>query len=162
MDLPHPFDEAFLADLPYAPSVFFLDRIEVLDPDKSLVVCRMPTDRPLPLTDDQRAHELRHPRHVAGGLMVHVTGMLGFVHAYYLENVRHREGWVGYGTHIHRAVFRKLVPPGEPLLCSCAQLKIRRGSERSFSTYRFEFRHEGALAYESEQSAMWIRTGARL
>ena len=161
MDVPAPFEPAFLDDLPYDPEVLFLDRIESLDREQSRIVCRMPTDRPLPLTGSQRVHDVRHPRHVAGGLMVHVTGMLGFVHAYHLEGLRHAEGWVGYGTHIQKAVFRKLVPPGSPMLCACTQIKIRRGKDRFFSTYRFEFHHESELVYESEQSAMWVRPEVR-
>jgi hypothetical protein len=159
--LPAPFAQAFLDDLPYDPEALFLDRLESIDRARSEIVCRMPTDRPLPLTASQRAHDVRHPRHVAGALMVHVTGMLGFVHAYHLEGLRHSEGWVGYGTHIHKATFRKLVPPGNPMICSCTQLKIRRGKDRFFSTYRFAFHHDGELAYESEQSAMWLRPEAR-
>ena len=155
---PAPLSPELLADLPYDPSALFLDRIESLDEATSSIVCRMPTDVPLPLTASQRAHDVRHPRHVSGGLQVHVTGMLGFVHAYHLEGLRHAEGWIGYGTHISRAVFRKLVPPGEPLLCACTQLKIRRGASRRFATYRFLFTHQGDVAYESEQSAMWLKT----
>lgn len=153
---PTPFDAAFLADLPYDPSVLFLVAIEDLDRDGSRIVCRMPTDRELPLTAAQRAHDTHHPRHVSGGLLVHVTGMLGFVHAYHLEGLRHADGWIGYGTHIRNAVFRKLVPPGNAISCACTQTAIRRGARRP--TYRFELRHEGVLAYESEQSAMWVKT----
>jgi hypothetical protein len=161
MSLPGAFDPRFLDDLPYDPEALFLDRIESIDEARSEVVCRMPTDRPLPLTASQRAHDVRHPRHVAGALMVHVTGMLGFVHAYHLEGLRHAEGWVGFGTHIHKATFRKLVPPGNPLLCACRQVKVRRGKDRLFATYAFAFRHEGELAYESEQSAMWLKPEAK-
>jgi hypothetical protein len=153
-----PFEAAFLDDLPYDPSALFLDGIEELDRETSRIVCRMPTHDALPLTIAQRAHDVRHPRHVSGGLLVHVTGMLGFVHAYHLEELRHRDGWIGYGTHIQKAVFRKLVPPGSPISCACRQTRIRRGKRRIFSTYRFELTHEGELAYESEQSAMWMRT----
>ena len=158
--LPAPFDDAFLADLPYDPSVLFLDAIEAIDREASKIVCRMPTAGELPLTAAQRAHDTHHPRHVSGGLLVHVTGMLGFVHAYHLEGLRHADGWIGYGTHIRNAVFRKLVAPGAPLSFACTQTAIRRGARRRFATYRFEVRHEGELAYESEQSAMWVRTKA--
>ena len=156
--LPAPFDDEFLADLPYDPRVFFLDRLLAVDREASVVRCRMPTDRPLPLTDDQRAHDVHHPRHVAGGLMVHVTGMMGFVHAYYVLGLRHREGWIGYGTHIHDAVFRKLVVPGSPLEVSCRTVRQRLGRERHMIRYAFAFEHEGKLAYQSEQTAVWMRT----
>jgi len=153
---PCPFDEAFLADLPYSPEVLFLDRILELDAEKRTVVCRMPTDRPLPLTESQRVHPVRHPKHVAGAVMVHATGMLGFVHAYYLLGLRHHEGWIGYGTHIHRVVFRKLVVPGEPIIATCTATRERLGKERHFLRYSFEFRHEGQVCYEGDQTAVWM------
>ena len=130
MSFPRAFDEAFLADLPYAPDVLFFDRILDIDRDKSSVTCRMPTNVPLPLTESQRAHPTRHPKHVAGAVMVHATGMLGFVHAYHLLGLRHHAGWVGYGTHIHRVVFRKLVEPGAPIEATCTAVKSRLGKSR--------------------------------
>jgi 3-hydroxymyristoyl/3-hydroxydecanoyl-(acyl carrier protein) dehydratase len=158
MQLPAPFSQEFLDDMPYMPEVLFLDRLEELDAGTSTIACRMPTDRAMPFTDHQRAHPVRHPRHFNGAVMIQLTANLGFVHAFHLESLRHRDGWIGYGTHIHRAVFRKLVTPGAPMICACTQIKVRRGRSRIFSTYRFEFRHEGEVAYESEQSAMWLKT----
>jgi hypothetical protein len=154
---PGPFDEAFLADLPYSPEVLFFDELLELDPEQKLVRCRMPTSDDMLLTRSQRAHPVRHPRHVAGAVMVHATGMLGFVHAYHLLGLRHHEGWIGYGTHLHSAVFRKLVQPGEPIIATCRALKQRLGAERHFVRYAFEFRHEGQICYQSEQSAVWLR-----
>jgi hypothetical protein len=159
MDLPCGFTDDFLADLPYDPSVLLFDRIESIDIEARTIVCRMPTDRPLPFTSEQRVHPVKHPRHVSGGVIVHATGMLGFVHVYHLHGFRHADGWTGYGTNIHKAVFRKLVPPGLPLICRCQEVRHRRMGDKAYATYRFEFRHDGDLAYESEQSAMWIRTG---
>lgn len=158
MDLPAPFSPEFLADMPYDPSVLFFDRLEEIDREKSRVVCRMPTDQPMPFTDDQRVHSVKHPKHINGALMIQLTGNLGFIHAFHLENLRHQDGWIGFGTHIRNAVFRKLVGPGEPMICSCTLLKARRGKSRCFTWYKFEFRHEGQIAYESEQSAMWLKT----
>ena len=153
-----PFDDAFLADLPYSPEVLFLDRLLSVDATASRVVCRMPTDVPLPLTDSQRADPVRHPRHVAGAIMVHASGMLGFVHAYHLLDVRHRDGWIGYGTHLNRVVFRKLVSPGEPIVAYCTATRVRRGKTRHFVRYSFEYYHEGKLCYEGDQSAFWVNT----
>jgi hypothetical protein len=157
-DLPSAFDPAFLADLPYDPSVLMFDQILALDAEQSRVICRMPTDQPIPFTLQQRAHPERHPRHVAGAALVHATGMLGFVHAYYLLDVRHAQGWIGYGTHIHKGVFRKLVPPGSPIEAVCTATRLRLGKERHVIRYAFEFRHEGAVCYEGDQSAIWMRT----
>jgi hypothetical protein len=158
--LPAPFDDEFLADLPYDPSVLFFDRLLEVDLAAKLVRCSMPTDVSLPLTDAQRHHPVRHPKHVAGGVLVHATGMLGFVHAYHVLGLRHRDGWIGYGTHLHSAVFRKLVEPGEPLEATCRTVRQRLGKSRHFVRYAFEFRRDGALCYESEQSAVWIDTTA--
>ncbi|MEZ4295300.1 MAG: hypothetical protein R3B70_10025 [Polyangiaceae bacterium] len=151
-------DADFMADLPYDPSVMFFDELSSIERDGDVVRCRMPTDREMPITSAQRAHPVRHPRHVAGAVMVHATGMLGFVHAYYVLGLRHREGWIGYGTHIHRVVFRKLVQPGpHPIEATCTIAKKRIGAARCFLRYAFEFRHEGQICYEGDQSAMWIK-----
>ncbi|AKT38369.1 hypothetical protein [Chondromyces crocatus] len=150
-------DEAFLADLPYDPSVLFFDELLEVDPEQSLIRCRMPTDRVMPFVEAQRAHPVRHPQHVAGAVMVHATGMLGFVHAYYLLGLRHRDGWIGYGTHIHRVVFRKLVTPGTPIEATCVAVRGRIGTQRHLIRYTFEMRHEGAVCYEGEQTAVWMR-----
>lgn len=154
---PRSFDEEFLADLPYEPEVLLFDQITEIDAAKSLVRCRMPTSDSMPLTRSQRAHPTRHPRHVSGGLMVHATGMLGFVHAYYVLGMRHRDGWVGYGTHLHRVVFRKLVSPGAPIVASCVAVKDRAWSGKRMIRYEFEFRHEGDVCYEGDQTAVWMR-----
>ncbi len=153
---PAPFDADFLADCPYDPSVLFVDQLLELDPARDLVRCRMPTDRPLPLTEQQRVDPVRHPKHVAGAIMVHASGMIGFVHAYYLLGLRHRDGWIGYGTHLHKVVFRKLVPPGLPIDCRCIATRKRLGKARHFIKYEFEYRHEGDLCYEGEQTAVWV------
>src|ERR1700722_3004908 len=150
-------DPAFLADLPYDPEVLFFDELTELDREKSLVRFRMPTSDAMPITRSQRADPLRHPRHVAGAVMVHATGMLGFVHAYHVLGLRHRDGWIGYGTHIHRVVFRKLVTPGTPIDAVCQATRTRKGKQRYFIRYRFELRHEGAVCYEGEQTAVWLR-----
>jgi 3-hydroxymyristoyl/3-hydroxydecanoyl-(acyl carrier protein) dehydratase len=94
---------------------------------------------------------------VAGAVIIHATGSLGFIHAYYLLGLRHAEGWIGYGTHIHRAVFRKLVEPGAPIVATCTATKIRAGKSRYLVRYGFEFRHEGALCYEGDQTAVWMK-----
>ena len=150
-------DAEFMADLPYDPSVLFCDALLEVDPEQSMIRCRIPTDRPMPLVEAQRAHPVRHPRHVAGAIMVHASGMMGFVHAYYLLGLRHRDGWIGYGTHLHQVVFRKLVSPGTPIEATCVAVRGRLGTQKHLIRYRFEMRHEGAVCYEGEQTAVWIR-----
>lgn len=150
------FDADFFDDLPYDPSVLFFDELLEVDREKNSIRCRMPTNRPMPIVEAQRAHPLRHPKHVAGGIMVHATGMLGFIHAYYLLGIRHKDGWIGYGTHIHRVVFRKLVQPGEPIYSTCTATRMRLGTKRHMIRYSFEFRHEGTVCYEGDQTAVWM------
>jgi len=87
-----PLEPEFVADCPYGPGGLLLDEVLTIDVEKSRVVARMPTHDDLPLTREQRVHPLYHPRHVSGGLMVHMTGMVGFVHAYYVFGIRHGEG----------------------------------------------------------------------
>ncbi len=157
-EVPGPFAQAFLDDLPYDPEILMFDRILEMDRENSIIKCRWPTSRDQPITRHQRNHPVRHPAHVSGALMVHATGLLGFVHAYHILDLRHRDGWIGYGTHLEKAVFRKMVPPGGFIDATCTATKARIGQTRHFVRYAFEFFHEGDLCYESEQSAMWLKT----
>src|SRR5215467_2495891 len=134
-----PLDPDFLADSPYDADGLLLDEILEVDHAASRVVARMPTHEALPLTRHQRAHPVRHPRHVSGGLMVHMTGMVAFVHAYYLLDLRHAEGWIGYGGKINSARFKALAPPGEPLILECKATQVRRGDTNVFARYEFRF-----------------------
>jgi hypothetical protein len=152
-----PLDPEFVADCPYGPGGLLLDAILEVDRDASRVVARMPTHDELPLTREQRAHATRHPRHVSGGLMVHMTGMVGFVHAYYVLDLKHREGWIGYGGRIHSARFRALARPGEPLLLECRAKQIRRMAESVLGRYEFRFLQGDKLVYEGDQTALWSR-----
>jgi hypothetical protein len=89
-----------------------------------------------------------------------VTGMLGFAHAYYVLGLRHADGWIGYGTHIHEARYGRLARIGPPLRLECRgvqQRRIRGGS--LYVRYAFRFEQEGAAVYESEQGAVWHRVG---
>lgn len=151
-------DRDFIDDLPYAPEVLLFDELLEIDHERQLVRASMTPQLPLPLVSAQRVVPVRHPQHFSGGLMVHATGMIGFIHAYYVLGLRFRDGWVGYGTHIHRAVFRKIVPIGEPIEATCVVTRARQGSTRQFIRYELEFRHEGDRCYEGDQSAMWTRS----
>ncbi len=152
-------DPDFVADCPYAPEGLLIDEVLEIDPARSLVAARMPTHGGLPLTSTQRAHPARHPSHVAGGLLVHMTGMVGFLHAYYLLGLRHREGWIGYGARIHHARFHQLAPPGPPLVLRGWATQVRRGAASAVVRYAFEFSQEGRLVYEGDQTAVWTRVG---
>jgi len=150
-------DDAFVADCPYAPEAILLDEILETDAAAGLVVARMPTHAELPFTASQRAHPERHPRHVSGAVMVHVTGMLGFAHAYFILGLRHADGWIGYGTHIASARYGRLATIGPPLRLECRATQVRRIRGSIYVRYAFRFEQEGEVVYESEQGAVWRR-----
>ncbi|MEM9067362.1 MAG: hypothetical protein AAGE52_02620 [Myxococcota bacterium] len=150
-------DPEFVADCPYGPGGLLIDDVLTIDEDTSRVVVRMPTHADLPLTREQRAHPVRHPRHVSGGLMVHMTGMVGFVHAYHILGLRHADGWIGYGGRIYRARYLALAPPGEPLILEGRATKVRRGKKKIFVRYEFLFKQGETPVYDSEQAAIWMK-----
>jgi hypothetical protein len=152
-----PLDSALVADALYFPGGLLIDEVLEVDLAKSLVRVRMPTHEDLPITREQRVHPTRHPRHVSGGLMVHMTGVAGFVHSYYVLGIRHAEGWTGYGVRIHSARFHAIAPPGEPIEITAWSTQLRRGPERILGRYSFRFTQAGKLVYEGDQTAMWLR-----
>jgi hypothetical protein len=154
-----PLDPAFVADCPYGPGGLLLDEILEVDVSQSLVRARMPTHDDLPLTREQRTHPVRHPRHVSGGLMVHMTGMMGFAHAYYVLGLKHAEGWIGYGAKIDSARFKSIAKPGDPLVLECKGKQVRKMSGSVFVRYAFRFSQSETLVYEGDQTAVWSRVG---
>ena len=152
-----PLDQDFIDDCPYGPEGQLIDEVLLVDIEGSLVRARMPTHEELPITRTQRAHPTRHPRHVSGGLMVHMTGIVGFVHSYYVLGLRHRDGWIGYGARIHHARFHALAAPGEPLVLECKAKQLRRGDVRVLGRYDLRFFQGEKLVYEGDQTAWWER-----
>ncbi|HEV8324711.1 MAG TPA: hotdog fold domain-containing protein [Myxococcota bacterium] len=152
-----PLDPAFLEDCPYAPGGLLLGEVLEVDAAQGRIRVRWPTHDDLPITREQRTDPVRHPRHVSGGLMVRVTGMVGYAHAYYLLGLRHAAGWIGYGVRIHSARFHALAPPGEPIDIECTATQLRRGTDRILGRYRFAFTQSGKLVYEGDQTALWLR-----
>lgn len=150
-------EQAFVDDCPYGPDALLIDDVTEVDVERSRVVCRMPVHDELPLTRSQRVHPVRHPRHVNGGLMLHMTGMLGFVHAYYVFGLRHAQGWIGYGAKIHGARFANLATPGTPLVLRGWTTRVRKGSTNIVARYGFEFLQGDKLVYEGDQTAMWLK-----
>ncbi len=150
-------DPAFVADCPYGEGALLIDDIVSVDRETSTVIARMPTHEELPITRDQRAHPERHPRHVSGGLMVHATGIVGFVHGYYVLDLRHREGWIGYGTHIHEGRFRRMGKIGPALYLKCTATNVRTIRGAIVARYKFVFEQDGDVVYEGDQSAIFTR-----
>ncbi|MEW5742241.1 MAG: hypothetical protein AB1938_25215 [Myxococcota bacterium] len=152
-----PLEQAFIDDCPYGPDALLMDRVLEIDRERSRVVASMPVHDELPLTRSQRVHPVRHPRHVNGGLMLHMTGMLGFLHAWYVFDLRHADGWIGYGAKIHEARFLALATPGTPLLLKGWTTRARRGDTNIVARYRFEFTQGDKVVYEGDQTAMWMK-----
>ena len=152
-------DPAFVADCPYGPSALLIDDIVRVERETSTVVARMPTHPELPIPRDQRAHSERPPLHVSGGLMIHATGILGFAHAYYVMDLRHAEGWIGYGTHIHEGKFKKMGKVGPAMLLACSATTVRKIRSAIVARYSFRFEQDGELVYEGDHSAIFTRVG---
>ena len=89
--------------------------------------------------------------------MVHMTGMVAFVHSYYVLGLKHAEGWIGYGAKINGARFRALAKPGEPLVLECKAKQMRQSPTSVFARYEFRFTQGETLVYEGDQSALWTR-----
>ncbi|MBX3274838.1 MAG: hypothetical protein KF729_31530 [Sandaracinaceae bacterium] len=152
-----PLDPEFLKECFYLPEGLLIDEILDVDVDASRIRVRMPTHDGLPLTNAQRVHPVLHPRHVSGGLMIHMTGVAGMVHAYYVLGLRHSEGWVGYGGAIHRGRFKNLAPPGEPIEIACTATYVRRREKTIMARYDLEFTQAGREVYFGDQTAMWLK-----
>lgn len=153
-------DPEFVADCPYLPEGLLIDEILSIDRETGTVVCQMPVHDDLPLTRAQRVHPVKHPRHLSGGLMVHMTGMVGFVHAYYVLGLRHADGWIGYGAKIHEARFLALARPGTPVVLKGWPTRSRKMNDSIMCRYSFEFRQGETVIYTGDQTAMWTRVGA--
>ena len=157
MHAPMPLPQELIDECFYEPGGLLIDEILEVDRDASHVRMRMPTHDDLPLTRLQKVHPVRHPRHVSGGLLVHMTGVAGMMHAYYVFDLRHSDGWVGYGGAIHKARFKNLAPPGEPIEISCTAKQVRRREKSIMARYDLLFTQAGKEIYVGDQTAMWIK-----
>ena len=153
-------DPDFVADCPYGPEAILIDEILEVDRDASRIVARMPTRPELPLTEHQKVDPVKHPLHVAAGVMVHLTGMLGYAHAFYVLDIREADGWVGFGTNIQEARFGRLVSIGPPLQAECTATQVRRIRGTLYVKYAFRFEQEGVVVYQSRQGAVWRQVAA--
>ncbi len=158
--LPGPFDpremERFLASFAYRDEAFLVDEVLRLDHDARRIEARLDTRRPLPFAAQQRV-DPRHPAHVAAGELLMATGSLGCLHAWFFHGCRWDEGWVGFGSRIHRADFKELAQIGPPLELESKEIRVRVGPRRVVLRCGFEFRQEGRLVYVGDQSAMFLK-----
>ncbi len=150
-------DPKFVADCPYGPGGLLIDDVLEVNIEQSMVRVQMPAHAELPLTREQKNHPVLHPQHVSGGLMVHMTGMVGFVHAYYVFDLRHADGWVGYGVRIHHARFHNLGQMNEPLVLKGWCTHSRKSPAKILARYSFEFTQGSKLIYEGDQTALWTK-----
>jgi hypothetical protein len=150
-------DPALVRDCLYEESGILFDEVLLVDREQSTIRVRMPTHADLPLTRWQRVDPERHPRHVSGGLMVHMSAMVGFAHAFYCLDLRNADGWVGYGAIIHKVRYPSLARIGEPLELEARATHVRRGERRLVVRYSFLFEQAGAAVYEGDQTAVWNR-----
>lgn len=146
----------FLATTPYDPRALLVDAVLAVEP-AGRVLARLGTTRPLPFVDAQRGSPDLHPRHVNGGVMVHLTGMLGLLHAYFVLGLRFDEGWIGFGGRIHRAEFRALARVGPPLDLELVETRRRVGADRCVVRYDFTYTQGGVRCYVGDQTATWLR-----
>lgn len=152
-----PLDPDFVADCSYDENGIFIDEILELDPQLNRIRVKVPTYADMPLTRHQRVHPIRHPRHVNGGLMVHITAIVGFAHAYHLLGLRSADGWTGYGARIHKARYPNIATIGAPLIITATAVKVKIGARRGIVDYTFQFTQEDTVVYESSQMAMYMR-----
>lgn len=152
-----PLDPAFVQDCLYETGGLLIDEILEIDREGQRVRARMPTHDALPITEHQRVVPNLHPRHISGGLIVHMTGVMGFVHFYYVMGLRTGDGWTGYGVRIQNARFHALAEPSEPLILDCVAKRTRRIGDKINVRYAFQFHQADRLVFESEQSAMWLQ-----
>lgn len=150
---PGPLPATFYDDSPYGREAILIDEIVEVDPHAQTFWCRMPTDGGnLPWVDHQRNPRGDHPAHVPGGVLLHVTSMLGLVYSWCVEGIRFNEGWVGYGARIYNGEVRNIAHIGPPLDLRLRVLRRRASPTMLVLRFAFEFTQEGRLVYCSEQT----------
>jgi hypothetical protein len=140
----------------YKEPAFFIDEVRKMDKDEGIVEAVVDTERYLPISAEQRVDPV-HPAHMSAGEMLMITGCLGSLHAWFFFGCRWDEGWVGFGSRIHRADFKSLARLGPPLEVVSREKASRIGPRRVVLRATFEFRQEGRLVYLGDQTAMYFK-----
>ena len=152
---PFSFDDDFFSGFPYTREGFFLDRLIEVDREGNKITCEMETTKRFPLIDEQRHHEVLYPPHLPGGIIIHLTGIVGMAAAQLLLDIRFDRGWSGYGSRIHRAEFKRLVELGPPVLLEGRITSDKRRGTMTILRYEFRFLQEGQLFYFGDQTAVY-------
>ena len=107
------------------------------------------------LNDDQRK---RFENNKQLDLAYSIPGVGRFrINAYFQRGVRFDEGWIGFGSRIHRADFKRLALIGAPLELESFETKARIQPDRHVVRYEFTFKQDGKVCYWGDQTATWLR-----
>jgi hypothetical protein len=147
------------AEALYTADALFVHDVR-LEPGADRVIGICDTTRLGPLVDAQRPWP-NHPKHVPGAVAIQITGTLGTLYAAYVLDMPPSEGWVGFGTHVHHARFRKLGTIGPPMVCSATLLSKRTLRGTVFTRFRFLYTQDDDEIFASEQTAAWVRSDHR-
>ncbi len=101
--------------------------------------------------------DANHPAHVSAAELLMATGSLGCLHAWFIHGCRWNEGWVAFGSRIHRADFKALARLGPPLQLESRETRSRIGPGRLVLRLDFRFRQDGVLVYSGDQTAMFLK-----
>ena len=154
--VPRSVRQHFLDTFFYAPEVFLLDDAIRASSETREIEARLDTNRNLPIAAWQRGDEAAHPRHVSAPELPMATGNLGCLSAYLFHGVRWDEGWVGFGSRLHRADFRGLARLGPPLELRSRETRVRVGERRIVLRFEFVFQQEDRVVYRGDQTAMFL------
>lgn len=155
MPLPPDFHELCL----YTPDAWYIHDLR-LEPEAQRIVGTCDTTRLGPLVDAQRTWP-GHDKHFPGAIAIQITGTLAQLYGAYLLDMKATDGWVGFGTHVHNARFRKLGLIGPPVECTATLLSKRSMRGTVFTRFAFLYTQDGDEIYRSEQTAAWIRSDHR-
>lgn len=155
-----PLPDDFADESLYTPDAWYVHDLLELDRDAGRLVAGIDTTRLGPLVDAQRRWP-GHDKHFPGAIAIQVTGTLGQLHAVYVMDLRPTRGWVGFGTHIKSARFPRMGRIGPPVEAELVATRTRQLRGTWFIDYAFCFRQEGAVIYQSTQTAAWGRSEHR-
>ena len=151
-----PLPPDFASEAMYDESAWFVTDV-TFDDDAGAVVATCDTTKLGPLVRAQHVWP-NHPKHFPGAVAIQITGTLGQLWATYVRGLRATEGWVGFGTHLHQAKFRKLGEIGPPVRCVGTLISEREVWGTVFTRFSFRFTQQGDEIFRSEQTAAWVRS----